>query len=464
MVEPKQIQLEELGGDCTGPGDNNTVISLTGSGGVVDANNNRIINVDAPVDGTDVVNKDYVDGYSGVGSLASVLLVGNTTGTQNIVMSAGTTIDSVGDTVTINDHLMVNGDLEITGKLTAPGDIDPTTITYTPTTGVTGGNVLWVDDTSETTLVFNTNTTPEVFRAGKDSEAFVAVGSGFGTTGSFRMGNDKYVTGVDSSSNDASLIGLDGSDYIIIGDSSGSGEDLNIKAYAENTFEIIDTNSGTNQARFTFNVGGPGAGLYFNNTSTSATISFEPKSGNANQMFIYGQNSTSANAGSLDIQAGVVTGGTGTGGNITITSGSGAGGGDSGDLRIRAPGTLTAGANAGNIEIRSYDASDGTGGSVNIYAGKGKTAYWVDGYHGQVVFNTYVDSTAYDVIKIGGTGNLMAHKDTELQSGYSEVANLDDDYVYHTRGMTRIVYGNSPSGNQEYFMVEDIAYNNGYNF
>lgn len=466
MVEPKQIQLEELGGDCIGPGDNNTVISLTGSGGEVDAGGNRITNVAAPTSGTDAVNRDYVDGYSGVGSLAQVLLVGNSTGTEDIELSSGTNIYSEDDLITLNDDVQINGALEITGKLTVPGFIDPIGITFTPDTGITAANTIWVDDTTETAFVFNSSSSAEVFRAGEDSEEFIGVGSSFADSGSIRLGNDKYLKGLDTGTNAASLIGLDSSDDIIIGESSGSGEDINVKIYAEDTIEFIDTNTGANLTRFSFLVGPSASTLQFAETNSNAYIEFKEKAGSAGTLNIYGQNSTSSNAGHLYLRSGSSSGGTGTGGSVTITSGTGIGGGDSGGVALLAAGANGVGANAGNIIIEASDALDGHGGDVTITAGRGKTgSWWEDGYYGEVKLQAYRSSDTEDVFKVT-TEAIAVRKLDEVNSSGSGVTSMAGQHVYHSRGMTRIVYGaaNEFSFNPDWFMVADITYNNGYQF
>jgi hypothetical protein len=66
MVRQKQKQIENLNGDISGVGDESVVESLTGSGGLVNCNNNRLIDVATPIDSTDGVNKAYVDGYGAI--------------------------------------------------------------------------------------------------------------------------------------------------------------------------------------------------------------------------------------------------------------------------------------------------------------------------------------------------------------------------------------------------------------
>jgi hypothetical protein len=147
MVQPKQYQLEDLGGDCAGSGATNEVISVTGSGGTADVKNNRLINVATPTGSGDATNKTYVDGLLSTPPLSTVLGAGNSTGVNpstsgnDIVISDGDAISSgaTPGVVTISDDLAVNGDATVNGKLTVTGLIDPTGLVVDEQSSVPGG-------------------------------------------------------------------------------------------------------------------------------------------------------------------------------------------------------------------------------------------------------------------------------------------------------------------------------------
>jgi len=359
MVEPKQYQLEELDGDCTGPGDSNAVISLTGYEGAVDANGNRITNVATPIDGYDAANKDYVDGVVTAPSLADVLAVGNATGVNNIEISNGTTIvaGAPSTTVTVNDNLTVNG------KLTVTGLIDPTGLILTPQASGVGTNALWMKTGTNTSFLFTNSNSTDVFEAGEDATSpFIGIGPSHGITGMLRLSDDNYVV-----SNNKYLVGYDSTNTTVAIGDNGLGSGRTITLYSQDDVVISDPDGGSPKSKFTFDV--TTGELEFDNSNTGAGITYESAVGGTNTFTITAQDSTSATGGALTLNAGRCLGGSGDGGGINLVTGTTVSGSGGTLTMVASAGTST----GGGVNLVSGGATTGPAGVINITGGNGYT-------------------------------------------------------------------------------------------
>ena len=354
MVQPKQYQLENLSGDCTGSGDNSTVISLTGFEGAVDAQGARISNLADPTSGQDAVPRDWV--INRAGSLSAVLDGGNTTDGYDIEISTGDSITSESGTVTIE------GSAYVTGKLTVDGLIDPTGLILAPQGSAPDDNAIWVRSATQTALMYTDDAGTNIIEASYDSEPYLAVGSAFAGTGSLRLANNRFVYGKDASNVDAKIIGIDGNSDVSVGDASTS------HGVILNTDDSVAINTSGPTTRFTFE-GSTGL-LEFSNTLLSgASIEYQPVSSvSGNEFSIIGQVSDNATGGALNIVSG---NGYEGGGDLNIISGESNGlGYFSGDVNIQSGINHHLNGGTGSINLSTAGGSNGSG-AIAISTGSG---------------------------------------------------------------------------------------------
>ena len=356
------------------------------------------------LDTPDIVEFWYVTSGLSVGgggggseSLADTLAIGNVTGGNNLIISVGDSIQSAGTDVTINDNLIVNG------KLTVSGLIDPTGLIFeqasAPSTTATEGAIFVSDGTGGLiagTLYFrpaNNGTTASVAGPGAPSGLSGLLGIG-NTTGSdaTTSGSDIVFSGA-GTQDSIKVGGTAGTDFTIEFSSAATAAAAGITISAQNaggtsiggdiTINTGDAGTGGTAGNLIIDLGDPNGGtagiVDFRNNGT-AFIQFTGAGPLSSTALLFGtSNSNALVAPGVPLSGAginlIIGGNNGAssgdnGGNTQILSGSGNGTGTPGSITVQ-PGTAGATSDGGNIIISATDggATSGNGGDITVTSG-----------------------------------------------------------------------------------------------
>lgn len=145
----------------------------TATGGVIDMNSNKIINLAAPTDGTDASNKTYVDNKAQIANLGDVTLTSAATGNFLVYDATATkwenvTFDKSSDVMSSYDGTTLTSTIQGATVTTtySSGGVASTTLVVGNTTGVIPGmTVSGIGFTAGQTVVSVTNSTTVVLSA-----------------------------------------------------------------------------------------------------------------------------------------------------------------------------------------------------------------------------------------------------------------------------------------------------------
>ena len=467
-------------------------------------------------------------------SLSDVLINGNITNGNDIIISNGDSIVAGGSVINLDGYVDVSQDLTINGKLNVAGLIDPTGMVFDHQSTVPSGNpstdksTLWVrndgyivltdengqeqvfgtpSNLAETLVIGNTTGGNDIVLSALDAltaETTMYIEQKTGNSnsiyvrGSTTDANDIYLQGggavgsdiggkVDIQGGDA-ITGFGGSIYVDGGNSSeGSGGGVYVSAGdsiedfgGSITFSAGAHNYSNNSGSYLQiqgardNVGG---GIYIDagkgpddagsnsadggEINISAGVAHNNPSYNANGGEVNigsGRADESGNGGDISIYSG--RGGTtsGDGGDIDIFTGSGAGGGSNGnggDIDIFT-GTGEGTGDGGKISIFTGAASDtGNGGDILLIGGLGY------GAGGQISLTAGAASTN------GGTGGQVYMKSGDADGTNAIAGNVsllagDADGSGGTPGSVFLNAGNYNAVTGSYITLNSVNSVDGY--